>query len=97
MMLQYNVQYRFTEYRTGCCSPVIGDICPGDVPDVELHVDLVSGVHCDDLVLVICKSLTIIFIIIIIIIIILVLLQDEDKRKVSHMLPISNIWESWSF
>ena len=86
MMLWYNnVQYRCTEYRTGCCSPVIGDICPGDVPDVELHVDLVPGVHCDDLVLVICKSLTIIFIIIIIIIIILVLLQDQEKRKVYNM------------
>ena len=33
--------------------PVLGDVLPGDLPDVELHVNLVPGVHCHNLVLVI--------------------------------------------
>ena len=33
--------------------PVLGDVRPGDVSDVELHVDLVAGVHSHNLVLVI--------------------------------------------
>ena len=32
---------------------VLGDVGPRDVADVELHVDLVPGVHRHDLVLVV--------------------------------------------
>ena len=35
---------------------VLGDVGPRDVADVELHVDLVPGVHRHDLVLVVCNT-----------------------------------------
>ena len=35
---------------------VLGDVRPRDVADVELHVDLVAGVHRHDLVLVVCNT-----------------------------------------
>ena len=35
---------------------VLGDVGPRDVADVQLHVDLVPGVHRHDLVLVVCNT-----------------------------------------
>lgn len=46
-------QSQYFHYLLLAPAPVLGDVLPGDLPDVELHVDLVPGVHSHNLMLII--------------------------------------------